>query len=158
MLDSGPDSGLSLILSSAQGAMSRFLPLTFIPAAAVVALAGCLSWHSEALSPAQLIATRKPPVVRITRTDSSKVVLRDPEVAGDTLFGRPQSPSNDSLGERTGIPLAGIHSIATHQSDPTKTTLLLVGIGVVTFGALCAADAFGCGPEENTIAFAIGPP
>jgi len=91
-------------------------------------------------------------------TDSSKVVLQDPEVAGDTLFGRPQSPSNDSLGERTGIPLAGIHSIATHQSDPTKTTLLLVGIGVVTFGALCAADAFGCGPEENTIAFAIGPP
>ena len=27
-----------------------------------------------------------------------------------------------------------------------------------SFGALCAADAFGCGPEENTIAFAIGPP
>ncbi len=109
--------------------MSRFLPLAFIPAAPVVALAGCLSWHSEALSPAQLIATRKPPVVRITRTDSSKVVLRDPEVAGDTLFGRPQSPSNDSLGERTGIPLAGIHSIATYQSDATRSIADDLGAG-----------------------------
>jgi hypothetical protein len=121
--------------------MSRLLPVAFIRAAAVVALSGCMSWRSEALSPAQLIATRKPPVVRVTRTDSSKVVLRD---------------LNDSLGDRTGIPLAGIHSIATHQSDPTKTTLLFVGIGVVTFAALCAADAFGCGPEEDAIAFGIG--
>jgi hypothetical protein len=136
--------------------MSRFLPLAFIRSAAVVALSGCMSWRSEALSPAQLIATRKPPIVRVTRTDSSKVILRDPEVAGDTLFGRPQSAVNDSLGDRTGIPLAGIHSIATHQSDPTKTTLLFVGIGVVTFAALCAADAFGCGPEEDAIAFGIG--
>jgi hypothetical protein len=121
--------------------MSRFLPLAFIRSAAVVALSGCMSWRSEALSPAQLIATRKPPVVRVTRTDSSKVILRD---------------LNDSLGHRTGIPLAGIHSIATLQSDPTKTTLLFVGIGVVTFGALCAADAFGCGPEEDAIASAVG--
>ena len=142
--------------------MARAFPLwrggtgRFIPAAAVVALSGCMSWRSEAVSPAQLIATRKPPVVRLTRTDSSKVILRDPEVAGDTLYGRPQSSLNDSLVDRTGIPLAGIHSIATHQSDPTKTTLLVVGIGVAAFGALCAADAFGCGPEEDAIAFAIG--
>jgi hypothetical protein len=129
---------------------------TFIPAAAVVSLSGCMSWRSEALSPAQLIATKNPPVVRVTRTDSSKVILREPQVAGDTLYGRPQSSLNDSLGDRTGIPLAGIHSIATHQSDPTKNTLLFAGIGVVTLGALCAADALGCGPEEDTITFANG--
>ena len=143
--------------------MSPFLSLwrgntgVFIPAA-VVALSGCMSWRSETMSPAQLIATRKPPVVRVTRTDSSKVILRDPEVAGDTLYGRLQSSLNDSLGDRTGIPLAGIHNIATHKSDPTKTTLLIAGIGVVTFGALCAADALGCGPEENTVIFAIETP
>jgi hypothetical protein len=85
-----------------------------------------MSWRSEAVSPAQLIATRKPPVVRVTRTDSSKVILRD---------------LNDSLGDRTGIPLVGIHSIATRKSDPTKSTLLVVGIGIATFSALCAADA-----------------
>ena len=33
--------------------MSRFLPLAFIRAAAVIALSGCMSWRSEALSPAQ---------------------------------------------------------------------------------------------------------
>ena len=55
--------------------MSRFLPLPFIRAVVVVALSGCMSWRSEPLSPAHLIATRKPPVVRVTRADSSKVIL-----------------------------------------------------------------------------------
>jgi hypothetical protein len=136
--------------------MSPFLPLAFIPAAVVLALSGCMSWRSEALSPAQLIATSKPSVVRVTRTDSSKVILRDPEVAGDTLFGLPQSALDDSLGDRTGIPLAGIHSIATHQSDATKSTLLVVGIGIATFTALCAADALGCGPDEAFLEAASG--
>jgi len=129
---------------------------TFIPAAAVVSLSGCMSWRSEALNPAQLIATRKPPVVRVTRTDSSKVVLRDPEVAGDTLFGRPESSPQDTPGGRTGIPLAGIHSIDTRKSDPTKSTLLVVGIGIATFTALCAADALGCGPDEAFLETASG--
>ncbi|MFL5448851.1 MAG: hypothetical protein ACJ8A6_02100 [Gemmatimonadales bacterium] len=73
-----------------------------------------MSWRSEPLSPAQLIATKKPPVVRVTRTDSSQVILKDP-----------------------------------------KTTLLVAGIGVATFAALCAADAFGCGSEDVAIADAI---
>jgi hypothetical protein len=55
-----------------------------------------MSWRSEPVSPAQLIATKKPPVVQVTRTDSSKVILEDPEVAGDTLYGRPQSHSKTS--------------------------------------------------------------
>jgi hypothetical protein len=119
-------------------------------------LSACMSWRSEPVSPAQLIATKKPPVVQVTRTDSSKVILEDPEVAGDTLYGRPQSSLEDEPADGTGIPLAGIQGIATRNSDPTKTTLLVVGIGVVAFAALCAADAFGCGPEENPTADAIG--
>jgi len=143
--------------------MSRFLfswtsgrAGALIPAMAAVVLSGCMSWRSETLSPAQLIETRKPPVVRVTRADSSKVILRDPEVAGDTLFGRPQSSLEDTPGGRTGIPLAGIHSIATRKSDPTKSTLLVVGIGLATFTALCAADALGCGPDEAFLEAASG--
>jgi hypothetical protein len=65
-------------------------------------------------------------------------------------------PLEDEPADRTGIPLAGIQGIATRNSDPRKTTLLVVGIGVVAFAALCAADTFGCGPEENPTADAIG--
>jgi hypothetical protein len=107
-----------------------------------------MSWRSEPVSPAQLIATKKPPVVQVTRTDSSKVILEDPEVAGDTLYGRPQSSLEDEPADRTGIPLSGIQGIATRKSDPTKTTLLVVGIGITTFAALCAAESFGCGSQD----------
>ena len=124
-------------------------------AAVLVSLSACMSWRSESLSPAQLIATKNPPVVQVTRTDSSKVILKDLEVAGDTLYGHPQSSLEDTPGDRAGIPLAGIQGIATHKSDPTKTTLLVAGIGVATFAALCVADAFGCGSEDVAIADAI---
>ncbi|HSJ76594.1 MAG TPA: hypothetical protein VK899_10500 [Gemmatimonadales bacterium] len=115
-----------------------------------------MSWRSEPVNPTQLIATQKPPFVRVTMTDSSKVILRDPEVAGDTLYGRPQSSLEDQPADRTGIPLAGIQGVATLKSDPTKNILLAAGIGVVTFGVLCAADALGCGPEETFVPLASG--
>jgi hypothetical protein len=136
--------------------MFQFLPVgracvagAVILAAVLVSVSACMSWRSEPLSPAQLIATKNPPVVQVTRTDSSKVILKDPEIAGDTLYGHPQSSLDETPADRAGIPLAGIQSIATHKSDPTKTTLLVAGIGVATFAALCAADALGCGPEES---------
>ncbi len=119
-------------------------------------LSACMSWRSQPASPAQLIPAEKPPVVRVTRSDSSKVILRDPEIAGDTLYGRPQSSLQAEPADRTGIPLAGIHDIATLKSDPTKTTLLVVGIGVATFGILCVADALGCGEEEVFAPVAVG--
>jgi hypothetical protein len=122
----------------------------------VFSLSACMSWRSEPVSPAQLIATKKPPVVRITSTDSSKLILRDPEVIGDTLYGRPQSSLEAEPADRTGIPLAGVQDIAILKSDPTKNTLLVIGVGVVTFSVLCAADALGCGPEETFVTAAGG--
>jgi hypothetical protein len=92
------------------------------------------------VGPAQLIATRKPPLVRITRTDSSEIILSDPAIIGDTLYGRPQSSVVNQPANRTAIPLIGIQDIVTLRSDPTKNTLLGVGIAVATLGFLCAAD------------------
>ena len=146
-----------------EGGMSRFLAFgpacrvsLLVHAAMLWSLSACMSWRSEPVSPAQLIATKKPPVVRVTRTDSSKVILKDPEIAGDTLYGRPQSSLQAQPADRTGFPLTGIQDIATLKSDGTKTTLLVVGIGVATFGILCVADALGCGEEEVFAPVAVG--
>jgi hypothetical protein len=112
-------------------------------------LSACMSWHPEPASPAELIATQRPDVVRITQSDSSRLILRDPAVQGDTLYGRPQASLDDEPQGRTAIPLGDIRGIATRQSDPTRTTLLGAGIVVTTVSVLClGADAFGCGSED----------
>jgi hypothetical protein len=50
-------------------------------------LAACMTWRTEPIAPANLIANQKPSVVRITRTDSSRVTLREPAIRGDSLYG-----------------------------------------------------------------------
>src|SRR2546430_17661706 len=52
-------------------------------------LAACTSWHvEEGMSPLQLISTKQPHVVRLTRADGSRMVLDQPRiVAGDSLAG-----------------------------------------------------------------------
>ncbi len=135
--------------------MSRFLRLgrarvtgAFIPAAALLSLSACMSWRSEPVSPAHLISTKKPPVVRVTRLGSSKVILEDPEVARDTLYGRPRSSSGDKVAGPAAIALADIEKVEIYKSDPGKTLLLVGGIGMVTLAIFCAEDALGCGTED----------
>jgi hypothetical protein len=115
----------------------------------VLFVSACMTWRPEPVSPADLMADRKPDVVRITRPDSTRLIIRDPAIEGDTLYGRPQSALGENLEPRIAIPLADVSSIATLRSDPTRSTLLGVGIAVGTFSLLCfAADAFGCGSDE----------
>src|SRR5437763_8779361 len=52
-------------------------------------LAACTSWHVEKeVSPLQLISTKHPGVVRLTRADGSPMVLDQPRIAvGDSGAG-----------------------------------------------------------------------
>jgi hypothetical protein len=100
-------------------------------------------------SPSDLLASQHPTVVRITRTDDSRLTLNDPTIHGDTLLGSRLRSDAGGVTERIGLPLADVKAIAVLRPDPTKNTLLVVGLGVVTFSVLCLADAFGCGPEES---------
>jgi hypothetical protein len=112
-------------------------------------LSGCMSWRPELISPADLIATQRPDVVRITQDDSSEVILRDPAVQGDTLFGRVETVLGETSQTRTGIPLAEVKGIETLRSNPTKTTLLSVALAAGTFSILCfVANALGCHEKE----------
>jgi hypothetical protein len=110
-------------------------------------LSGCLSWRAEPTSPADLMVSRKPSVVRITQPDSSRLILRDPVVQGDTLYGRPQANLKARPKARTGIALADVKGIATLKLNPAQKTLLGVGIAVT---ALCLlGNAFGCGDDRS---------
>jgi hypothetical protein len=116
-----------------------------------VFLPACTSWQVEPATPAELLGKR-PSMVRLTTSDSSRVVLLDPEVRGDTLYGHRQLPDQSRAEQPEAIALAQVQEIAILRSDPTKTTLLVTGIAVATFSTLCfLGDAFGCGPDYSTV-------
>jgi hypothetical protein len=113
-----------------------------------VLLSACMTWRPEPTRPADLISREKPPLVRVTRTDSSRAILRNPEVRGDSLYGLLQKSLDDDSKVRTGFPLTDISTVETRRSDGTRTVLLGAGIAVGTFTLLCLGDdAFGCGED-----------
>jgi hypothetical protein len=113
-----------------------------------------MSWQTAPSTPATLIASKRPELVRITRSDSSRLVLRNPAIQQDTLYGSLELAAGDTSQNRTAVPLAEITSVETRRSDPTKTTLLGTGVLVGTVAALCLlGDAFGC--DEEAVAFPL---
>ena len=117
----------------------------------VLLVTACVSWRPEPTSPAELVANQKPNLVRITQSDSSRLILLDPRVDGDTLYGRPLANLQSEPEEPVGIPLAEVMGIETQRSDPTKTTLLVAGTALMTFSVLCLAEAAGLCEEETFV-------
>lgn len=101
-------------------------------------LAACTSWQVENVKPAQLIATKAPSEVRVTRPDDSKVVLTRPAIVGDSLRGW-------SRGAQLGMPLGDVTVIATRHTDAGKTALLGLGVlgAVLVVAAVSACSGGG---------------
>jgi hypothetical protein len=99
----------------------------------------CTHWQVQSVSPQQVLETRKPQKIRVTRTDRTEVVLSQPTIVSDTLYGiSAGSPrgTNQPLGE--GIALADVSRVAIRRVDPVRTTALVVGSAVVVAGAIVA--------------------
>jgi hypothetical protein len=118
----------------------------------VVFVCGCTSWQVASGDPASLIASQKPSVVRVTQRDSSRVVLSDPTLQGDTVYGYRQATARSDSASRVGLTLADVLAVETRKSDPTRNLLLGFGVAVATFSMLCLADELGCGPDEVFLA------
>jgi hypothetical protein len=61
----------------------------FVYGVLVWSLAACTAWHvEEGVTAKQLISTEHPSVIRLTRADSSHLVVGQPRIArGDSLLG-----------------------------------------------------------------------
>jgi hypothetical protein len=92
-------------------------------------LAACTSWHVEkGVNPQQLISTEHPSAVRVTRADSSQMVLDAPQIApGDTLVGL-----HNGASVRVAVP--DVTQVATRRFSPVKTLGVVVGLGAVVVG------------------------
>jgi len=98
-------------------------------------LSACTHWQVQSVSPQQVLETRHPQKIRVTRADSTKVVLAEPRIVGDTLYGvgaRSPRAAHQPPGE--GIALADVSQVAIRRTDPAATTLLVLGSAAVVGG------------------------
>lgn len=91
----------------------------------VITAASCHTIRTVA--PAQLKQERRPEQVWVTFPDKSTMLLKEPELAGDTLIGM-------VYGEPERVPLSSSVSIRTRQAAPGKTIALAIGGGAAMIG------------------------
>ena len=101
-------------------------------------LPACMTWHvEEEVSPLQLISTRHPRTLRVTRTDGSRVVLDEPRIAaGDSLVGV-------HYGVQSSVAVSDVTQVATRRVSAGKTIGLFLGLSTVAVGAAviaCVSD------------------
>ncbi len=97
-------------------------------------LAACTGWHvHEGVSPLELISTKQPHVVRLTRADGSRMVLDEPRiVAGDSLAG-----THYRVASR--VALSDVTQVATPKFSAGKTIGLFLGLSAVAVGSAVIA-------------------
>jgi hypothetical protein len=105
----------------------------------------CTSWHTESVTPAELVERDHPDQVRVTTTAGDQVVLSHPVVIGDSLV-----EETAKEGAPATLPLQDVSRIATRQVSPGKTLGLaagvtLVGLGVGAVIALASWDGITFG-------------
>ena len=100
------------------------------------ALAACTQWQVQNVPPEQLVATRHPARIRVTMSDSSKVVLTNPEIVNDTLYATTaHAGSTSASGSRDGIALADVSHLAIRRTDPIATGVLIAVPAAALVGA-----------------------
>jgi hypothetical protein len=82
-----------------------------------------MSWKTQEATPQQLVNEEQPSRIRVTLTDSTRIVLTEPTISGDTLWGLVD-------GERAGVPEPEIREMALWRANGT-TTVIVLGVGVV---------------------------
>jgi len=103
-------------------------------------LAACTSWHVEKeASPLQVISTKHPRAVRLTRADGSRMVLDQPRIAaGDSMAGVHN-------GVTSTVAVLDVTQVATLRVSAGKTIGLFLGLAVVAVGtAVIACVSSNC--------------
>jgi hypothetical protein len=96
----------------------------------------CTHWKVQSAFPEQVVS-RRPQRVRVTRNDSSRIVLRRPEIVGDTLYGVPRDGRAAAESPRPAVALADVREVAVRRVSVVRTTALALGtLALAAFAAL----------------------
>ncbi len=102
----------------------------------------CTSWRPDSLTP-QAVVQGHPVSLRVTRTDSSQVILNNPQLQGDTIVG---------VGEKKAqvrVPLDSVLLTDTRRGDAGKSVLAVLGIGAALFAVVVGVYAIQCSQSDT---------
>ena len=89
-----------------------------------LSLAGaCHSWQSRDISTGVAPAVAGRNEVRITRSDRSRLRVREPRIEGDSLTGQAANTST-----RVTMPFSDVHRVETREFSTSRTALLVGSI------------------------------
>jgi CubicO group peptidase (beta-lactamase class C family) len=112
------------------------------PLALLFATAACTSWRPQTAPAPQVVTANANGTVRVTRHDQSVLVLRHPQVVGDSIVGDAGNPPR-----RAAIAMADVDRIDARKVSAAKTGGLSLGVIVVgtilLIGAATAAVLSG---------------
>jgi hypothetical protein len=90
----------------------------------------CTHWKVQSAFPEQVVS-RRPQRVRVTRNDSSRIVLRRPDIVGDTLYGAPRDGRAAAGRPRPAVALTDVSEVAVRRVNVVRTAVLTLGTLVV---------------------------
>ena len=117
--------------------MSRRTPLArrVIAAVLLVLITACQTWRPTFVSPQELIPVERPSSVRATLRSGAKVILDDPTVRNDSIFGVTDG------GERVGVASLDLGLFEVRRFSILRS----IGLGYVSLaGAYIVALVIGC--------------
>jgi hypothetical protein len=90
----------------------------------------CSSWQTITPSPEAYLSAKSPEEIRVTRLDSSKVVMRGPKLQSDSIVGTTGGglKADDPL-RSVGVPLPDVAKIESRHTD---TGMVLGVVGIAT--------------------------
>ncbi|HXE57658.1 MAG TPA: hypothetical protein VNK43_06630 [Gemmatimonadales bacterium] len=109
----------------------------------VLVQSGCTAWRVQPGGPAEVVESRRPSKIRVTRVDGATVTIYRPRVAADSLVGFARIPySFHPEPPRVGVPLRAVRAVAIGGVDYVNTGLLVLGIGGAAVGGCFIAGCF----------------
>jgi len=97
----------------------------------------CTSWTPNPLTP-QGVVQGHPQSLRVTRRDSSQVILTNPQLQGDTIVGLGQQKA------QVRVPIDSVLSTDTRRGDAGKTFLTVLGVTAALFAVAAVAFVISC--------------
>jgi hypothetical protein len=86
----------------------------------------CSHWKFQSAFPEQVVS-RRPQRVLVTRNDSSRIVVRQPEIVGDTMYGAPRNGRATAGRPRPAVALTDVSEVAVRRVNVVRTTVLALG-------------------------------
>jgi len=107
-------------------------------AAAALLLAGCMTWHTAAQPPRDLLAAHPPVKVRAVLADGRWLTLYRPFIRNDSLGGTPDTARRR---EPTMVSLADVHHLEVERVNAAGTVVAVAGVGLGVAAVVAMVNA-----------------